>query len=164
MKRRPVLLVILLAIVTIGFYGLYWLESTRRELNKYGAKVPTIWLLAAPFLVLIGLALLQVVAHFVFATTEPSTGASVGSSPTVINVVSVLAGVVAVLVLLPLSIFWMHRYCKGAELVTKGATSYGLSMGLWVLTIVIGVNFIWYGVMQDGFNRVGPYAPAAPNA
>jgi hypothetical protein len=40
---------ILLYIVTLGIYSLYWSVSTKNEMNKLGANVPTAWLLIVPF-------------------------------------------------------------------------------------------------------------------
>jgi hypothetical protein len=46
-QRSPVA-VIILTIVTFGIYGLYWIVSTKRELNGLGANIPTSWLLIIP--------------------------------------------------------------------------------------------------------------------
>jgi hypothetical protein len=49
MKNRSVLGVVLFPLVTFGIYALYWLVSTKGELNEKGATVPTAWLLIVPF-------------------------------------------------------------------------------------------------------------------
>ena len=46
-QRSPVAVVIL-SIVTFGIYALYWIVSTKRELNGLGASIPTSWLLIVP--------------------------------------------------------------------------------------------------------------------
>ncbi len=48
MKRRSIVGVILLPFVTLGIYVLYWFVSTKRELNRKGASIPTAWLLIIP--------------------------------------------------------------------------------------------------------------------
>ncbi len=48
MKKRSVASVIILTIVTFGFYGLVWSVKTKNEMNKLGASIPTAWLLIVP--------------------------------------------------------------------------------------------------------------------
>lgn len=48
MKNRSIVAVILLPFVTLGIYAIYWLVSTKGELNKIGAQIPTAWLLIIP--------------------------------------------------------------------------------------------------------------------
>lgn len=48
MKNRNVLAVLLLSIITLGIYGIYWQVSTKGEMNRLGAKIPTAWLLIVP--------------------------------------------------------------------------------------------------------------------
>jgi hypothetical protein len=38
-----------LMIITLGIYGIYWLVTTKTELNNAGAQIPTSWLLIIPF-------------------------------------------------------------------------------------------------------------------
>lgn len=47
-KKRNVALVYVLMIVTLGLYGIYWFVSTKNEMNRMGAKIPTAWLLIIP--------------------------------------------------------------------------------------------------------------------
>ena len=37
-----------LAFVTLGIYAVYWIVTTKCELNESGAKIPTAWLLIIP--------------------------------------------------------------------------------------------------------------------
>ena len=48
MRNRSVFLVLVLSIVTVGIYSLYWLVSTKNEMNRLGARIPTAWLLIVP--------------------------------------------------------------------------------------------------------------------
>ena len=47
-KHRNIILVYVFSIITIGIYGIYWQVSTKNEMNKLGAKIPTAWLLIIP--------------------------------------------------------------------------------------------------------------------
>lgn len=48
MKRRPVLDVILLMLVTLGIYAILWLVITKGELEDEGVELPTSWCLLVP--------------------------------------------------------------------------------------------------------------------
>lgn len=48
MKRRSVVGVVVLTILTCGIYGLYWIVKTKSEMNAQGANVPTAWLIIIP--------------------------------------------------------------------------------------------------------------------
>lgn len=48
MKKRSVIAVIGLPLITFGIYSLVWLIKTKGEMNKLGAKIPTAWLLIVP--------------------------------------------------------------------------------------------------------------------
>ncbi|MAG45690.1 MAG: hypothetical protein CMH63_02890 [Nanoarchaeota archaeon] len=47
-KRRNIFLVYLFMFITFGIYGIYWLVSTKNEMNELGAEIPTGWLLIVP--------------------------------------------------------------------------------------------------------------------
>ena len=47
-KKRNILVVYLLTIVTFGIYGIYWTVSTKTEMNELGAEIPTAWLMIIP--------------------------------------------------------------------------------------------------------------------
>src|SRR6187402_1071217 len=48
MKKRNVIAVFLLPIITIGIYYFYWFAKTKGELNSKGAQIPTTWLIIVP--------------------------------------------------------------------------------------------------------------------
>jgi len=48
MKQRSPVAVILLPFLTFGIYSIYWLVSTKIEMTKLGAKIPTAWLIIVP--------------------------------------------------------------------------------------------------------------------
>ncbi|MDQ3123932.1 MAG: DUF4234 domain-containing protein [bacterium] len=49
MKKRSPAAVLLLPFITLGIYSIYWAVSTKGEMNKLGANIPTAWLLIVPF-------------------------------------------------------------------------------------------------------------------
>lgn len=48
MKNRSVAGLIIFTILTLGIYGIYWLVSTKGELNERGAKIPSALLIIVP--------------------------------------------------------------------------------------------------------------------
>lgn len=50
MTQRSPVLVVVLSIITFGIYALVWYVTTKNEMNtKFGAEIPTAWLLIVPF-------------------------------------------------------------------------------------------------------------------
>jgi len=49
MRNRHPALVLVLGVFTCGIYHIYWLVSTKLEMNQRGADIPTAWLLIIPF-------------------------------------------------------------------------------------------------------------------
>ena len=49
MRNRHPALVLVLGFFTCGIYHIYWLVSTKLEMNERGADIPTAWLLIIPF-------------------------------------------------------------------------------------------------------------------
>ncbi len=47
-KHRNVFLVYIFGIITLGIYFIYWMVSTKNELNSLGGEIPTAWLLIIP--------------------------------------------------------------------------------------------------------------------
>ena len=47
-KKRNIILVYLFSIITFGIYTIYWCVSTKNEMNKKGAQIPTAWLIIIP--------------------------------------------------------------------------------------------------------------------
>jgi hypothetical protein len=47
-KRRDILAIYVLSIITFGIYAIYWLVQTKKEMNGLGATIPTAWLLIIP--------------------------------------------------------------------------------------------------------------------
>ena len=47
--HRSLLKMLGLMIITLGIYAIYWIVTTKLELNRAGAHIPTSWLLIIPF-------------------------------------------------------------------------------------------------------------------
>jgi hypothetical protein len=47
-KRRGLLFVYVVGIITLGIYFIYWHISTKNEMNRMGAEIPTAWLIIIP--------------------------------------------------------------------------------------------------------------------
>jgi hypothetical protein len=48
MKKRNVIMVLLLSLITLGIYGIYWEVVTKKEMVSQGADIPTAWLIIIP--------------------------------------------------------------------------------------------------------------------
>ncbi len=48
MQHRNPIMVILLSIITLGIYSIYWLVTTKIQMNNKEAQIPTAWLLIIP--------------------------------------------------------------------------------------------------------------------
>lgn len=47
-KKRNIVAIYLLTIVTLGIYAIYWLVQTKKEMKEMGAEIPTAWLIIIP--------------------------------------------------------------------------------------------------------------------
>jgi hypothetical protein len=47
-KKRNIFLVYLFHIITLGIYGVYWMISTKRDMNSLGATIPNAFLMVIP--------------------------------------------------------------------------------------------------------------------
>ena len=159
MKKRNPWFVAIISLITSGIYEIYWLVSTKNEMNKKGAQIPSIWLVFAPLLGLFGVAFLQIIVHFAL-TNAPGTSSS-NPTAAVVNVLSVIVAMVSLIAILPMSIYWLYKYASGVELVTKRATSFGSCFWWGLLARIAGLGFIWAGMMQSNFNhQVTDQAPS----
>jgi uncharacterized membrane protein YjgN (DUF898 family) len=135
---------ILLTIVTLGLYQIYWTYKTRQELVAQKQDVPPFKLLLAPILILLVLIPLQVAYRFM-----ENTGSNAA-----INIISIVLGVLALLVMVPIGLYWFYKYCKAVEEVTEGDLTFGMSYGLFIAAAVFSVNFLWPFLIQYSFNKL----------
>ena len=50
-KHRNIFLVYLFSIITLGIYAIYWIVSTKNEMNKdFVADIPSAWMLLFPLI------------------------------------------------------------------------------------------------------------------
>ena len=155
MKNRSVPKVIIFSLITLGIYTLFWLRDTRKELVNRGQDVLPVKILLLPVAALVAVGLLQFLSHFLLQDT--------GESNLVLkisNILAIVVGILVVVAVIPLTIWWYYKYCQAVEAVTKGQTSLALSFGLLIVLSVLGFAFIWPGIIQDGFNRLS--APQGP--
>lgn len=47
-KYRNIFLVYLFSFITLGIYTIYWMVSTKNEINDLGGEIPTGWLIIIP--------------------------------------------------------------------------------------------------------------------
>lgn len=161
MKQRNIAAVMALSFITFGIYTLFWLKSTRDEMVARGAKIPSIgWIIGA----VVGLIPLTILVLILFLASFDTnrSGDSFGS------VAASLVAMFTIFVIYPLVGigvgYWVYRYCQAVEYVTKGQTSVALSMSMWVvLNFLVGVGFLWPGIIQDGLNSVDAHSTGTPS-
>jgi uncharacterized membrane protein YidH (DUF202 family) len=151
MKYRNIVFVFIMSIVTLGIYDIYWAFSTRDELVKKRQDVPSPWIVLLPLLGLLVVAALEMFVHFVISGSpyEPSSPLE-----TSVNIISVLVGIVSILGTIPLSIYWLWKYCQAAEKVTKGELTTGFNFALALLLSIFGVGMLWPPIVQYQYNKM----------
>lgn len=160
MQQRALWKVIVFGIITLGIYDLVWLYKTRKEMVARGQSIPAFWLLFAPILALLGVAILQFMTRFVFSTVEGGSGG--GPLVTIINILSILLGMLVIFAFIPVAIWWMYKYCKAVEGVTSGQVTFSFAFGLWLLLSFFSVGFVWPALIQDGFNKISSDSGTTP--
>ena len=48
-KQRNIFLVYLFSVLSFGLYYVYWMVSTKRDINSLGGEIPTTWINLIPF-------------------------------------------------------------------------------------------------------------------
>jgi uncharacterized membrane protein len=148
MRYRNIVFVIVMSIVTFGIYDIYWVFSTRNELVKKHCNVPSPWLIFAPILGLIGVAFLQIAVHLL-AVDNPDASIRV-----IANVISVFVGIVSVIGIIPLAIYWTWKYSQAVEKVTNKGLTAGFTFAMAMLLTVLGAGVLWPPIVQYQFNKV----------
>jgi len=143
MQKREIWKVILFGLITFSIYDIYWLIMTRREMVQKGETIPSVWLLFAPLLGLLSV----VIFYLTLALGGRGTLESFDTVATILMFISVFS-------LFPVWIYWTYKYSKAVEHVTNGQTSFNTSFWLAMLLYIFGLNFLWPGLIQDGFNKV----------
>lgn len=148
MQTRSIPKMLLLTIVTLGFYQLYWLYKTRQEMVARGIRIPPFLVLFLPILSLLVVAIVSFVTRFVLSTVSES------SSFPFIDLLIVIGGVVAFSLLIPIALYWFYKYCKAVESVTDGLFQFDMNYFMLILLSLFGLAFIWPFVVQSYFNRI----------
>lgn len=158
MKRRSLGQMIVLTIVTLGIYQIFWLYNTKQEMNSLGQKVPPLTLLLAPYFATLAVVAAQFFVHFVLNTVQGGSGGSA-----IVNLISVIIGVLVAIAIIPISIYWLVKYCQAVEVVTNRELNFGTSFILWFVLILFGFSYIWPFIVQNSFNKVaGGVPPESP--
>ena len=127
MKIRSIVTLIALSFLTFGVYTLFWLRDTRKELLRTGVKILLpVKVLLFPYIALIGVPVLQFGVRFLMSFTSAGGGADMNSLR-VLNIISLLVGILSLLISIPLTIFWFYRYCQAIEIITNKQTTLGFS-------------------------------------
>ncbi len=134
MKQRSPATSLLLSLF-VPFYYLYWLHATGRSMNTRGVKAPSILLILAPVLLLIGAFLLMLVARM--------AGNLAG-----LNILVMLLGILAVPALVVLPIIFDLKFSQAVEKATNSQISAGTG---FVLMFFIAPAAVY--IFQDKLNR-----------
>jgi uncharacterized membrane-anchored protein len=145
--------VIFLSIITLGIYDLFWLVKVKKELNaKTSVHVPSMWLLMAPLLLFFVGFVATVVALSISASSSEEAAK-------VVNVVTLLAYIVAGVAILPITFYWFFKFSKAVNQYTNKELNTAVTfLLLWML------RFIGIAVLQDHFNDMLEAGNASPPA
>ena len=159
MKQRNIAAVMLLGLCTFGVYDLFWLYNTRQEMTTKGAKIPPFILLLAPSLAMLAGIVLGFASLGVNGVNDINGDAD---SATIVTAAVVVG--IAALGSIPVSLYWMYKYCVAVQDVTQRHLETGLSYSLWIVLALFGFPFVWYGIVQDAFNKVAATVTLEPAA
>lgn len=148
MKQRSVGMVIFLSFITLGIYPLFWMHDTRKEMLARGAKdIPSVWLLAVPAVI----SVLLIMTFLIILVAGSVADSSLG----IAAFVPIIGYMVATVIWTGVLIYWLYKYSQAVDYVTKGQVSFTLSFALGLALLFFGLFFVWPGIIQDGFNKVG---------
>jgi uncharacterized Tic20 family protein len=172
MKKRSLPKMFGLFIITLGIYRLYWFAKTRQEMLTKNAQlsIPSIWLLAGPYLLIAGSIILFLVS-LVSTTIDAHNGCEMYRSGTVlyeqcidaaldkpspVQVVSLVGIYASAFLLFPLTAWWIWYYSKAVESVTKEKLSFALGM-IVLLAVPDGIDML---IVQDSLNKLASSNPS----
>ena len=166
MKHRTIWKMFALTILTIGIYRLYWFVKTRKEMMKLNPKVkimsPVYFF--APLLIVITSFVAFIISDFstpekpAYCSTYVETANGYRGFPKTKECSldsSFWPGIIFFLSFVfiwPLIFIWLWSYAKAVELITKGKTSFAMSL-LVLLAVPDGIDIL---IIQDGFNKLSP--------
>lgn len=148
MKKRNIIFVSVMSLVTLGIYFLYWVYTTSKEMAAKGIKVPSFLLIVLPVVAFTG----SMISLIVLAlSAESNSDADTGLKFSVIFFV--LAGT-SILLFLISGIYWLVKYCEAVEKVTKGKLEAEVNILLFIVLVILSVTFVWPGMVQYYFNKI----------
>lgn len=162
MRQRSIPAILILGLVTLGIYPFYWLISTRKELIRRGAHIPPVVVLISPYLFMAAVAILQLVVTILSAASTPDDGTPTSLGPPGFETITIVLAVLAFFAVIPISLFWVYRYCQGAQQVTGGRLAISFSYPLSIVLTVFSVGFVWPAIMQNYYNQVDDASQAPP--
>ncbi len=141
MKKIRVWIVLLLNIVTLGVYGIFWLINRRSEMVKnYKQDIPHWAWLLAPSMIAVALVVLSIFLLFFGNRTGDNTTSMM---------LSVLGlGLVAILAIIGITIWWMVKFARAAAYVVNGRMTTA-----WVVVLYIFTGTLVGLFLQYYFNR-----------
>ena len=155
MRKRNLVFVLVLSIVTVGLYDIYWAFSTRNELKRLGQDVPSPWIAFLPTIGLFTIIFAQLFIHYHEANNALQYGVNNSNGlVTIINIFSAIFGFIAVVAILPLALYWLWKYSEAVENITKGALTTGASFGLAIVLGMFGGIVVWPAIIQYHFNKI----------
>jgi hypothetical protein len=150
MKKRNLFVVLVLSFITLGLYGLFWLYFTRRDILRFlpdKKAIPSFWVMAAPVLILLGLATLALIINALSTRS--------GGNP--INGVLLLVGIPTSFATLVVPFWWMWHYFKAVYALTAKAGQTGTEVWvlylLWIASILVAVP-VWMLLVQNDLNKL----------
>lgn len=168
MKNRVIWKMFALTIVTLGIYRLYWFVKTRKEMMRTNPKIKimTPLFFFIPLLIVLASVIVMIISFVQAGSSIPSycgdyPYSESNAAPLAkecepdVSVWPMLFFYFSILVVWPLMCIWLWSYSKGVEAITKGKTSFAMSL-LVLLAVPDGIDIL---IIQDGFNKVS--APKA---
>lgn len=154
MKKRSLIAVAVLSIVTFGIYCLIWAILTSKELQRSGSpKIPPVWIWLAP--ILAPLLPLVLLAPLPFMT---------GSASSVLTVGLTMLVSLCVFAAIGLFLFWMYRYAEAAAVVLRNSQTRDFIFWVGLAMFLVGVPFVWVLIMQSEYNKLTGANPQATHA
>jgi hypothetical protein len=144
MKRRDPAFVVVASLTTVGVYMLYWLYVTQSELADEGHTTPSVKALLYPLLAL--LALIVVVAPI-----DLTVHSSIARHIVDLDLFPALV-IACCLSEVAIGIWWVWRFCGAVAKYTKYHFAQASAFWLFVLLAIIGVGWVWPGVVQGYLN------------
>jgi hypothetical protein len=158
MKKRNLVAVVLLALFTFGIYPIVWLVKTRREINgrTQTNKIPSVWILFAPILILLLLAIIGVVVLLAANSAPTPADTDISSNPAMrgFNIALFLLGPIGFIAVFVVVFMWFYKYAQAIAEASRHQVTAGFAYGMWILLSVLGVHVVWMAIIQNELNKI----------